>query len=100
MAGDAAQGLGLADGLAAGGPRLAHLPEEGPKDQAQVPVPVAGVLALVLLGQAPARNPGSKEQFELVEGGSHGSAQALDLSGETAGPSGEVRCHRTAVILS
>ena len=94
MAGQAAQGLRLANGLAAGGPRLAHLPEESPEDQAQVPAAVAGVLALILLGQAPRGNPGAKEQFELVKGRSQGGAQAVELSLETTAPIREVgRCH-------
>ena len=64
-------------------------------------VPSTGVLALILLSQAPVQNPRVKEQFELVEGGAEGGAQALDLSSEAAGPFREVRCcHRTVFILS
>src|SRR5438132_6085407 len=38
-----ANALRLANGFAAGTARLSHLPEEGPKDQAQIPAPIAGV---------------------------------------------------------
>src|SRR5438034_7518652 len=61
----AAESLGLADGFAARGPSLTDLPEEGPEDQTQIPASVAGMLPLILLGQAPAGNPGGKERFEL-----------------------------------
>lgn len=44
------------------------LPEEGPKEQAQVPKPIAGVLFFILLGQSPMWDPGSEEQLQLVEG--------------------------------
>src|SRR2546426_3928338 len=47
-----AKGLSLTDSLSAGGTRLGDLPKESPKDQAQVPAPVTGIGALVLLGQA------------------------------------------------
>jgi hypothetical protein len=76
---------------------LADLPEEGPEDQPEVPAPVAGVLALILLGQAPAGDPRGKERFELVEVGAQGGAQALDLSGESAGQSRKVRCHKESI---
>lgn len=89
----AAPGLGLADGFAAGCSRLGHLPQKGPEGQTEIPAPVPGVAALVLLSQAPVRNPVVKEQFELVQSGAQGGAQSFDLSGEAAGPIGEIRCN-------
>src|SRR5258705_7756486 len=55
-----AKGLSLTDSLSAGGTRLGDLPKESPKDQAQVPAPVTGIGALVLLGQAMGADPGAK----------------------------------------
>jgi len=93
-----AQGLGLADGLAAGGAGLRHLPQKGPKGQAQVPEPLAGMLALVLLGQTPVGNPGSQQQFQLVDSNGAGGAPFLELPGEGAGPRCEIGCaHRQRI---
>ena len=99
-AGQPATGLGLADGFPAGGPGLGDLPAEGPEPQAEVPAPVAGMSACLLLGQAPARDKRREEQFELVAGGAQGGAPALDLGGEVAGPEWKIRRPRTVIILS
>jgi hypothetical protein len=90
----AAQGLGLADGLTAGGAGLGDLPKERPEGQAEVPTPVAGVGAFILLGQAPGEDPGTEEQFHLVEVRAQGGAEAVELGGEVTRPGWEVRCHR------
>jgi len=82
----------LVDGLTAGGVRLGDLPQEGPEDRAEVPAAVAGVGALVLLGQAVVRDPGFKEGLELVEGGLGGGAELLELLSKKGGESGEVGC--------
>ena len=71
---NATKGLGLTNGLSAGSARLCDLPQEGPEGQAQIPTPVAGVAAFVLLGQTPAGNPQAKEQFQLMEVGTDGGA--------------------------
>ena len=84
------QSLGLADGLAAGRPGLGHLPEERPEDQAQGPAALAGVVALVLLGQAPGGNPGAKETLQLVEGAGAVAAPVPELPAKLAGPKREI----------
>lgn len=95
-----AAGLRLANGLAAGGAWLRHLPEESPEDQAQGPTALAGVLLVLLLGQAMARDAVRKEGFELMEGRPGGGAEAVELGFERESPGWEVRCHRTVYILS
>ena len=86
----AAEILGLADGLAAGTARLGDLPEEDPEDQPQIPTAIAGMGVLLLLREAMARDKAPEEGLELVEGGAGSGAQACDLSGEAAGPKREV----------
>src|SRR6266487_605807 len=85
-----AKGLGLADGFAARGARLTDLPQKGPEHQAQVPKAVPGVVALVLLGQAPVRDPGTEQSLELLKALGGGGAQAVNLPGEAIGPRREV----------
>jgi len=85
-----AQALGLADGFAAGSPRLSHLPEKGPKNQAEIPTPVTGMSPRILLREQMAGNEGLEEEFELVEGRSGHGAQPVDLVLEMAGPMREV----------
>ncbi|HZL42937.1 MAG TPA: hypothetical protein VFD66_06625 [Verrucomicrobiae bacterium] len=46
-----AQCLGLADGFTAGGTGLGDLPQERPKDKAQVPTTITGMISFILLGQ-------------------------------------------------
>ena len=91
LLGQGASALGLADGLAAGGPRLGDLPEEGPEDQAQRPKAFTGKVPGFLLNEAKALNPGAKERFQLVETGSGDGAEATKLAGEAPGPEREVR---------
>ena len=85
--------LGLANGFAASTPDLGDLPEISPKDQPEVPEPIARVGAIVLLGQPMGRNPGTQEQLELMESGAGGGAEAMDLSSKGPLPGREVRCH-------
>ena len=40
-----------------------------------------------------AGDPGRKESFELMEGGTGGRAQAMDLNPEGRRPKGKVGCH-------
>src|SRR3974390_293320 len=42
--------------------------------------------ALILLGQAPMRDPVGKEQLELVQGGGGGAARFLELVSDPTGP--------------
>jgi hypothetical protein len=85
-----AEVAGLEDGLPAGSPGLGDLPEEGPEDQAEVPAAVAGVGALVLLGQAVVGDPGFKEGLELMEGSLGGGAEVLELLREERGEGREI----------
>jgi hypothetical protein len=86
---DQAKRLGLANGFAARGPGLSDLPEESPKDQAQISATVTGVFLLVLLSQVPAGDKRGEERFELVEGGAEGRAQAVEVIGKGAGQGGK-----------
>ncbi len=88
-----AERLGLADGFAAGAARLGDLPQERPEDQTEIPATVAGVVAVILLGEAPGGNPGTKQALELVHGGRGAGAQAVELAGEPVGPEREIGCH-------
>src|SRR6266545_3878855 len=80
-----AKGLGLANGFAARGPSLPDLPQKRPEHQAQVPKAVPGVVTLVLLGQAPVRDPRTEQSLELLKAGGGGGAQAVNLPGEANG---------------
>ena len=88
---EVAQSLGLADGFPAGGPHLGYLPEEGPKDQAQVPTTIAGVGAIVFLRQEMARDEGLKEQFELMKSRTGGGAKTSKFMPELVRPRRKVR---------
>src|SRR5436305_12543906 len=82
--------LGLSDGLTARGACLGDLPQKGPKDQPQIPAAVAGMRAVILLGQAPVRNSSGEEQFKLVQGRSSGRAEVLEQAGKAATPVSEI----------
>ena len=83
---EATEVLGLTDGFAAGGPGVGDLPEEGPEGQAQIPAPVAGMGAVVFLGQEVAGDPLVQQGFPGVEGGTEGGAEAVEFLGEGSAP--------------
>lgn len=60
-AGDATQGGGLADGLAAGGSSLSNLPQKGPEGESKGPATATGMWAIVALGEKVKGNPAFEE---------------------------------------
>jgi hypothetical protein len=87
------EALGLTNGFATGAAHLSDLPKKSPEDQTEIPEPITGMGAFVLLCQAKGRDPGTQEQFELVESGAGGGAEAMHLPGKRSLPGREIWCH-------
>ena len=90
LAAQAAEALGLANGLPTGGAGLSDLPEEGPKNQAQRPSSLAGMRACFLRGEAEIDDPGTEEGFQLVQDLAGALAEAAAFGIKTAGPQWKV----------
>ena len=95
-----AQGLDLADHLAAGGPGFEHLPQKAFEGQAQGKVALAAVGALVFAGQERGGQQVAELVLELAQGGLAQGVGGAPAQGGQAGAEGgeEGSVHRAVYI--